>query len=92
MTDLDRDIAELEAALRHLKKLRKADRISKANTGKKRSAAVRQRMSEATQGSVGRKARARPRAEAETRIPEGHAAGAARPVRGRAVRRRAALT
>ena len=46
MTDLDRDIAALEASLRHIKKLRKAQRPH-GNKGKKRSAEVRARMSEA---------------------------------------------
>ena len=43
MTDLDRDIAEVEATLRHLKKLRKAKRM----TGRKHSDATRAKMSAA---------------------------------------------
>ena len=47
MTDIDRDIAELETALRHLKKLRKAEQLRKAMTGKTQSAEVRARISAA---------------------------------------------
>ena len=43
MTDLDRDIAEVEATLKHLKKLLKAQRM----TGRKHSDATRAKMSAA---------------------------------------------
>ena len=47
MTDLDRDIAEVEATLKHLKKLLKAQRM----TGRKHSDATRAKMSAASKAA-----------------------------------------
>ena len=48
MTDLDRDIAEVEATLKHLKKLLKAQRM----TGRKHSDATRAKMSAARKAAL----------------------------------------